>query len=160
MDLLTGWDYFVGLVLLLSLGFGVVRGLIRTVFAFAAWVIAFFGTNLFSPELMRIGNLAEHPWVVVIVLFVALFLLVRVAGRLLARGVKAVGLGGVDRLLGAGIGVLRALFVIAVAVAGARMLGLNQDAGWQQALSRPLLEHTLRVVEPYLPAQVTGIRQA
>ena len=43
---LTGWDYFVIAALLISVALGMLRGLVRTVFALAAWIVALIGTPL------------------------------------------------------------------------------------------------------------------
>ncbi|MFT3803185.1 MAG: CvpA family protein [Burkholderiaceae bacterium] len=159
MSLLTGWDFFVGLVILLSVGFGVVRGLIRTVFALAAWIAAVVGTGVSWPFAVQALSMQEHAWVVVILLFLGIFLLVRMIGRWLANGLKAVGLGGLDRLLGAGLGIARAAILIALAVLAAKSTGLDQQPSFQQALCRPMLEQTWRWLEPYLPENMTGLRQ-
>ena len=37
LDAITPWDWFVLIVAVLSIGIGLVRGLVRTVFAVAAW---------------------------------------------------------------------------------------------------------------------------
>ncbi|MFT4103483.1 MAG: CvpA family protein [Burkholderiaceae bacterium] len=160
MSLLTGWDFFVGLVVALSVGFGVFRGLVRTVFALAAWIAAVAGTAVLWPFVARLLSMHEHAWVVIVLLFLGIFVVVRMIGRWLANGLKAVGLGGLDRLLGAGLGIVRAAILIALAVLAARFTGLDQQPSFQQALCRPMLEQTWRWLEPYLPQNMTGLRQA
>ena len=46
MDGLTGWDWFVLMVVGLSMLFGLIRGLIKTVFALAAWGVAIVATPI------------------------------------------------------------------------------------------------------------------
>lgn len=156
----TGWDYFVGLVFLLSIGFGLIRGLVRTVFALAGWLAAFLGTTMFTPVLAAVLGLQNYPWVAFILLFLAILIAVRLAGNALARGLRAVGLGGLDRLLGGTLGLARALIVIALAVIFAKFTGLDQQPGWQQAQCRPLLEATLQLLLPYMPERVSGLKHA
>lgn len=156
---LTGWDWFVALVCLLSVMMGLWRGMVRTVFGLAAWIVALLGTPLFGPRLVETAGLQAHPWVVFTLVFVALLVGVRVLGSLLARALGTVGLGGADRGLGAALGAARALVVITLAVAGARALDLHEGDAWRASLSRPLLDRLVLWIEPYLPQRISGIRE-
>lgn len=147
MDGLTGWDWFVLLVLAVSVLLGLVRGLVRTVFALAAWLVAILGTPLLGPDAVAAVGLVRHPWVVYVVLFLLLFVGVRLLGNLIARGVRAVGLSGADRGLGALLGVARALVVMTLAAVVARETGFTDSESWQLARSRPLLEQLGSLVD-------------
>lgn len=148
---LTGWDWFVIGALLISTVWGVLSGLVRTVFALAGWVIGLVGAPIATPAVMQATGWNVHPLFVMALLFFALLVLVRLAGVLLSRVLSKVGLGGVDRTLGALLGVARALLIVTVAAVVGRGLGAHQDASWQKALSRPLLEQMLALVDPLLP---------
>ena len=156
---LTGWDWFVALVCLLSVMLGLWRGMVRTVFGLAAWIVALLGTPLFGARLIEMAGLQAHPWVVFTVLFVALLVGVRWLGSLLARALGTIGLGGADRGLGAALGAARALVVITLVVAGARALELHHTEAWRASLSRPLLDRLVLWIEPYLPQRISGIRE-
>jgi membrane protein required for colicin V production len=155
----TGWDWFVALALALSVLLGAVRGMVRTVFGLAAWIVALVGTPLFAPQIVRSTGLLEVPWVVYATLFLVLLIGVRLLGGLLASLLGKAGLGGADRSLGAVLGAARAAIVIVLVVAGARMLDMHQGAAWRDALSRPLLDAVVAWIEPYLPQSVSGIRE-
>jgi membrane protein required for colicin V production len=156
---LTGWDWFVTLVCLLSVLLGLWRGMVRTVFGLAAWIVALIGAPMLGPGLVETAGLQAHPWVVFTTLFVALLVGVRVLGSLLARAMGSIGLGGADRGLGAALGAARALVVITLAVAGARALDLHHTEAWRTSLSRPLLDRLVLWIEPYLPQRISGIRE-
>jgi membrane protein required for colicin V production len=149
---LTGWDWFVAAALLVSTILGLLSGLVRTVFALAGWVVALLGAPIATPILLDATGWDLHPFFVMVVLFFALLVAVRLIGAALARALSSIGLGGVDRLLGAVLGVARALLIIAVVAAAARWLGADEKPSWQQALTRPLLERLVAFVEPLLPA--------
>lgn len=155
---LTAWDWFVLLALGLSAGYGFVFGLARTLFGLAAWVAALVGTPMLAPYLIEASGLRAHPAFVWVVLFIALLLLVRMIGAALAKGLKASGLGGVDRISGGVFGIARALLLIVLVVACARMLGVDRGPGWREAFSRPLLDAVSNWIEPFLPQRVSGIR--
>lgn len=149
--LLTGWDWFVIAALLISTGLGVLSGMVRTVFALAGWVVALIGAPIFTPLLMQSTGWSVHPLFVMALLFFALLVAVRLTGVLFARVLSKIGLGGLDRTLGAVLGVARALLIVTVAAVAARGLGAQQEAAWQRALSRPLLEQLVLLVDPLLP---------
>lgn len=160
MNTLTGWDYFIALMLGVSVGWGAYRGLVRTVFALAAWVLAALGALLGGPALFSASGAALPLWVVSILVFLLLFVLTRLVGALLARGLSAIGLGGLDRLLGALLGVLRAAVVVAVAALIGAALGLQHEPAWQHAHTRPLLDELVARLMPAMPTRPTGLRQA
>lgn len=156
---LTGWDWFVALTALVSIGFGLWHGFVRTVFGLAAWIVAFVGTPFAAPAAIAALRMHEHPWVAFVVVFIVLFVAVRLAGSLIARALAKAGLGGADRVLGGLLGVARALIVITLAVILARGLGLHESASWKLSLTRPLLERLMHLIEPHLPERVSGIRE-
>jgi len=156
---LTGWDYFVIATLLISIALGLLRGLVRTVFALAAWVVALVGAPLATGPLLAATGWSLHPVFVAVLVFFALLVSVRLLGALIARALAKVGLGLADRSLGAVLGVVRALIVVTVVALVARHLGADRDPAWQQALSRPLLDELVSWVTPYLPARSETVKQ-
>lgn len=156
---LTGWDWFLLVTSLLSIAAGLWRGLMRTVFGLAGWAAALIGTPLLAPWLIGASGLSGYPWVVYVLLFVAILVGVRLVGALLARGLKKAGLGGADRVLGGVLGAARAAIVIVIAIVAARALGMTGGPAWQQALTRPALDAIVAMMEPYLPERMSGIRR-
>ena len=155
---LTGWDWFVLGALLISTALGLFSGFVRTVFALAGWVVAFLGAPLLAPTLLSMTGWDLHPLFVIAILFFALLIVVRLAGVLIARALARVGLGSVDRGLGAVLGAARALLIVAVAAVLGRALGVDQDPAWAQAVSRPLLDELVSLADPLLPDRVKGTR--
>jgi len=139
LSLLTAWDWVVALIVASSVVFGVWRGLVRTAAGLLAWVGAFIlaplGATLLAPVLGSVPG-----WVLLAIAFLLAFIAIQLTGAVLARLVQGVGLGGVDRLLGAGLGCVRALAIVALIATAAVALGLERSPAWQQARSRPLLE--------------------
>jgi membrane protein required for colicin V production len=156
---LTAWDWFILLVLVLSVLLGIFRGMIRTVFGLAAWAVALFGTPMVAPATVQLSKMQQQPWVIYVLLFIFLFVLVRVSGALVARGLGKIGLGGVDRLFGGVIGVARALLLVAVVVVVARMFDMHRHPSWKNSLSRPLLDAIVQAAEPYLSVRPAGLRK-
>lgn len=153
---LTGWDYFIIATVLISVVLGVLRGMVRTVFALAGWVAALIGAPIATAPLLAATGWTLHPLFITVLLFFAILILVRLVGGALARALAKVGLGAVDRSLGAALGVLRALIIIVVAALIGRYIGADQQASWQQATLRPVLDELVVQVEPMLPGRASG----
>lgn len=150
---LTSWDWLVLVVGALSTCFGLWRGAVRTLFGLGAWIVGVLAAPVVVSAVTGLPGTDSVPvWVQFIAAFLVAFIAVRLAGNLLLRGVRSIGLGGVDRVFGGALGVARAgLIVLVAALVGYRM-GLAQDAAWQQARSRPLLDWMVAQVDPLLPA--------
>ncbi len=159
LDAVTGWDWFVGIVLLLSVGIGVMRGLVRTVFALAAWVVALLAVPLAGPPLARALPDVVPNAVSYLAVFLLLFVAVRTLGALAAKALRGIGLGGADRLLGPALGVVRAAILILVVAVGAHLAGYSKHPAWKQAQSRPLLDALVQWAEPFLPERLSGVRR-
>ena len=112
---LTSWDWFIITVALISTGLGLWRGMIRTVFGLAAWVLGIIGAPLVGMMIGEAFGIGGMPmWVLYIFAFLLTFVLVRLLGALFLKGAQSVGLAGVDRLLGGALGVARAALVVLV----------------------------------------------
>ena len=111
---MNGFDFALIAIVALSTLFAFARGIVRELIALATWVaalIAAFGyagtvANWFSG--LDMSAAAKH-----VLAFALILIAVLIAGALVARMlsgvVKAIGLGFVDRLLGAVFGVARGI---------------------------------------------------
>ena len=152
MDLLTGWDWLVLLTALISTAIGFWRGAIRTLFGLGAWIVGIVASPFVVPALAGIIDIGTVPvWVLFIAAFLLVFIALRLVGGLLLRGIRTIGLGGVDRAFGGALGVARAALIVMVAALVGYRLGLAQEPAWKAAQSRPLLEWMVARVDPLLP---------
>lgn len=159
MEGLTAWDWLLVGIMFVSVMLGVLRGLVRTAFALASWVIALVGALLGSPMLISALGLAAPVWALALPLFLVIFVLTRYVGSLIARALAAVGLGSVDRLLGGLVGVARALIVFAIIALGAAAAGLDRDPAWTNAQCKPLLDEIASRLTPLLPVRPVSIKK-
>ena len=117
------FDWFLVVVLVLSTILAFLRGIIRALFSFAGFVIGILVASWNFPAVAaHLSNVITSVAVAEIVSFVLILALVvllfHLAAALLQRTVKAVGLGFVDRLLGAIFGFFRGcLFGVAAMMA-------------------------------------------
>jgi membrane protein required for colicin V production len=155
---LTFWDWLILVIGGLSVLIGLWRGMVRSVFALAGWIIALIGTPLLFPTVAEMVKL-EQAWLLAIPIFLVLFIAVRLIGGLLAAGLTKAGLGGVDRLLGGLIGILRAAIIVGVLALLAKQFGWHEEATWKNAQARPLLDAMVYWIEPLLPERFSGIKR-
>ncbi|HCX88708.1 MAG TPA: hypothetical protein DG761_11855 [Gammaproteobacteria bacterium] len=130
-------DLIIGAMMVLSLGFGLVRGLLREVLSLISWVAALWLAYLYGSAVAhRIDPVLQSPplseaagaVLVFIVVLVGLLLL----ASLIRRIFHATGLTGMDRAFGALFGTVRALVIITALLVLARSTAaLEQD--WYNA---------------------------
>ncbi len=115
---MTLFDIIALTILGVSVLVGLVRGALREVTTAVAFVVA-VGAAIFAlPFTGRIARAAVNPsWaantVAVVLVFLAVYILVRVLAAALTRGVHSTQtLGTIDRLIGAGFGLIRGLIFL------------------------------------------------
>jgi membrane protein required for colicin V production len=153
---MTAFDFMVIGVVGLSAVLAFVRGFIRVFVSLAAWVIGVVGALRFS-ELVggMLPDFGETP----ATRYVAAFALILVGalivgallGFLLSRLVRAVGLGFLDRTLGALFGIARGLLIAVIIVLFAGMTTAPRKDWWQNALTSPPLTAAALMLRPWLP---------
>jgi len=154
---MTAFDYAVLTVIAASVLLGLWRGVVSEILALAAWVAAFFVARAEASVVADwlTGQIAEPGMrlaAAYVLIFVGVLLLFAIARMLISLMLKAVGLGLLDRLLGAAFGVLRGVLVVWVAVLVAGMTPLPKADWWRDAILSPPLETAVIAAKPWLPA--------
>jgi len=153
---MTAFDFIVIGIVGLSTVFAFARGFVRVVISLVAWVVALVAAFQYADTLAAwLAGLGGEPRaryigafaliVVVVLLFGALL------GWLLSRLVRAVGLGFVDRALGAVLGLARGLLIVVVGVLIAGLTTLPQQEWWRRAAFAPALVDAALSFRPWLP---------
>ena len=152
------FDYGVLTVLGLSLVLGAYRGIMRELVSLAGWIAAFVLATAFSgivavqmPE--SLGPLLSGLLAFVLI-FIGVLLVSGVVGLVLARLVRAAGLGFLDRSLGAGFGAVRGVAIVLLAVLLAGLTPLPREPFWRQAVLSGPFETLALALNPYLPEGV------
>ena len=153
---MTWIDYAVLAIIVVSVLLSVFHGLVRELMALAAWVAAFFVAQAYAPAVETIVPVAiSNPALRMLAAFVAVFLGVLVAMTLLGAGIssllRSVGLGTVDRILGAVFGLVRGLAIVLIAVLLAGLTALPRQPAWRHATFTAPLEALANAVKVWLP---------
>lgn len=154
---MTWLDYAVFGVFAVSVVWGAWRGLVREVIAILGWVIAFLAANLFAgPFGEAMPQAIPTPELRVAAAFVAIFIaalvLTALLGLLLSKIVNAVGLGGLDRLLGALFGAARGLLIVLAAALLAGLTSAPRQPFWRDSASGETMARAALALRPWLPA--------
>lgn len=156
---MTVFDFaFLGLVVVLAI-LGFWRGLVSEVLALAGWVLAFIAARLFAGEAgsLFVNWVSEPAFAYVAgfaLVFAAVLVLVAICRYLLRALIRAVGLGFVDRGLGAVFGGVKAVAIAGLLVALGGVSGVSRAPWWEAALFSPLLETAVVAAKPWLPDAV------
>lgn len=161
MDVSLSWvDLALGLLLLISVGIGLWRGLVFEVMSLAGWVVAYFAAPPLAPvvEAMlpegQFGPTVVHI-VALALAFFAVLIVWSLASRLVKALIHATPLSPLDRLGGAGFGALRGIFIALLLVLVIGASPLAESATWRASRAAPVLASVLHDVAPLLPEPVS-----
>ncbi|MBV8046104.1 MAG: CvpA family protein [Paludibacterium sp.] len=158
---MTTLDFIALAILLGSVVVGLVRGLVVEVLSLGAWLIAFWCAKQFAPSMTGFvpSALAGHG-LRMVAAFIAVFFVAWLASCLLRAVLTGLldsaGLGGVNRILGAGFGLARGALVLVVLTLIAGLTDLPREPVWRNALLAPPLEAGALALRPWLPPILAG----
>lgn len=156
---MTVFDYAVVAIVAASVLLGVWRGLVSEVLALAAWVAALLTGRELAPGMAPVfSDWLKEPALqyaaAFAVIVVAVLVMVALTRLALSKLLRAIGLGPLDRFLGAVFGVARGVLVVLLCVLVGGLTMLPQQAWWRQAWLAPPLETAVLASKPWLPAAV------
>lgn len=138
----------IDIVLLIIIGgstlLGLIRGLVGTLVSTAAWLLAGWVTFQFGGQAASWLSDDGKPTMTELLggytlSFVVVMVAVTLVGALAKSMVQSVGLSGMDRMLGAGLGLLRGAFLACILVLLMGFTPLPHEPSWQQSSVLPVL---------------------
>ena len=164
---MSGFDFAVAGILLVSLLLGLWRGLVYEVLSLLGWPIAFALSRLFAgdvvplmpiPVLSSVEKTQEHVRIAVAyaVVFIAALIVWGVLAWLLSRLMKAVGLGWLDKLLGGLFWLLRGGLVVLVLVWLAGLTDIPKQPFWRSAQTSKAAENFALLTRSWLPDNIAS----
>ncbi len=158
---LTSFDFLVLIVLGLSGLYGVARGFTSEALSLGAWVGAGFATiyglPYFRPlvrEYVKPDSFADI--LAVVVLALVSLVVCKLIARAVGNFVRESHMGALDRALGAGFGLVRGLFIVAVAFLLITWIIPQQNIpDWiTNARTRPMVEYAASALSSFTPAEI------
>ncbi len=152
----TGFDWLVFAIVLASALFAFLRGIVKELLALASWVVGLGAAFVFAgPIGALLPEMQGYPSLRYLIAFIVILVAVLVAGALLTwvlrGGVRAIGLGFLDRGLGAVFGVARGLLIVLTFVIIAGSTGLSAQDWWQNSVLAPYLARGALALKDNLP---------
>ena len=155
------FDWLALALIVISMLYGLVRGLVFEVISLAGWVAAFLCAQWFADSVAtwlpfgEVDAAWRYPLAFVLV-FVAVAFGVGLVASITRKLVTVVGLGPVDRMLGGMFGAARgavALLTVAVVV---HLLALSDSAWWHESRGAVVLDAALQGLKPALPEKLAS----
>ncbi|NVO04587.1 MAG: CvpA family protein [Rhodoferax sp.] len=149
-------DWLCIAVLAISLLVGAWRGLVVEVVSVASWLAAFVLAQWFAPDaaarlpMAGAGEAVRYAAGFVVV-FVATLFAGALIGFVVSKLLSAVGLGLINRLLGALFGVLRGVLLILAATVVVGMTPWKSAPEWQASVGAHWATAALGLLKPVLP---------
>jgi membrane protein required for colicin V production len=133
---------------------------VHEMLSLGGWVLAFLAANLLSGPLSEQITSTMRPELRVLLawlgVFVVVLLAASLAGMLLGRFIKSVGLKSTDRTLGGLFGLVRG---VVMGLAFALLAGLTRFPAhpvWKDSFFGPPLGRTVEQLKPWLPPALAG----
>ncbi|MDT0594585.1 CvpA family protein [Glaciecola petra] len=129
-------------IIVLSSVISLIRGFFKEAISLSVWIAAFLVARSFHPELAQlltqIEDLTMRNAAAVGILFVGTLIAGALINYIISQLVKATGLTGTDRVLGAVFGALRGVLIVsAVLFFIDTFTGFSDSLWWQQSVLVP-----------------------
>ncbi|HEX7455305.1 MAG TPA: CvpA family protein [Gallionella sp.] len=154
---MTGFDYAVIGIMLLSLLLGIWRGLVYEVLSLSGWPLAFILSRQFAGKLeplLPVSQEAARVALAYALVFIAALIAWGMLVWLFCKLVKAVGLGVPDSLLGGLFGLLRGVLVVLVSVWLAGLSSIPDQVFWRDAKFSKAAEDAALLTKLWLPDNI------
>ena len=157
---MTSFDYLVLAIIGLSIILSVMRGLLIEALSIVGWVVAFFVAKTYSSQLMPMMP-ADIPTeslrilAAFLVVFFATLLITSLLAIALSTVFKKIGLGWLNRVLGAIFGLARGMLIVCILVFLGGLTDLPQDERWRNAMFSAPIEALVTSLLPWVPGSIT-----
>jgi len=141
---MTGIDWVLAALVLLSALVGLWRGLVFEVLSLLGWIAAFFVARWLAASVgvyLPLQGLSDPMRYAAgfALTFIAALLAAGLLAALVRKVVSAVGLRPIDRVLGAAFGALRGVVVLLAVALVVDLTPFKRSEVWQQSLVAPVL---------------------
>ncbi len=153
---MTWLDFTIIGLLVVSMIWSALRGVVREIVSLGGWIIAFLSANLFAGPLsahlpQAIPGETLRAMAAFLAIFVLALICTAVVGLLMSKLVNAVGLGALDKALGALFGIARGAILVLAAVLVAGLTSAPRQTWWKASASGPYLSQGALMLKPWLP---------
>ncbi len=158
---MSGFDWIIAIIFLLSVIVGVMRGFIREALSIASWILAFWLANTFCAQAgdyiaqyIDIPAQAFRVSVGFTVIFVGTLFLFSIVSYIISKLVVKGAIKGTDRVLGIFFGLIRGVAIVVIVLLVARGMGMDNSDWWENSSYLSYFESTANYIEQLLPEQL------
>ncbi len=156
---MTALDWVLLAIVAMSALFGLMRGFIGVLASLAAWLLAGWAAFHFGAQAAVILATGNAPSTTQLfggyaLSFIGVLVVVGVVGWMVRRLVHSVGLSGLDRLFGLGLGVVRGGFVGCALVLLLGLTSMPREPEWQASRVLPVFVPGAQRLQDWLPEWV------
>ena len=152
LDQVAWLDIVFLLTILLSMGLGLVRGLLREVLSVGSWIVSAWLAFLYGDNLASVLT----PWleseklsllISIVVIFLVTLVGLSLTGGLILKLFRVSGLTGLDRSLGGLFGLIRGIVIITIVLFVAGFTPAPQQAWFRTSSIVPFFQTPLHLLE-------------
>lgn len=157
---MTVFDYTVLTIMGVSVLLSLMRGFFREVMSLLGWVVALVVAKYYTLQLapllpQGIPSNSLRLLAAFVILFLGTLLVASLLSIALSGLFSKVGLGWLDRWLGAMFGIARGVLIVGVLVLLGGLTSLPHDVRWRNAMFSATLEAMVISVLPWLPQDIS-----
>lgn len=161
---MVGLDWVFISILVVSMGVGVFRGLVKEAVSLASLIIAVWAAFQFAPSLegvfeQWVGSPALRTWLARVGIFAFILILGGLVGWSISRFMNQVGMSGLDRTLGLVFGFGRGALICGLIVIAGPYLELDRDSWWQDARLLPFATSVAESISIIAPRAFDYLRE-
>jgi membrane protein required for colicin V production len=154
-------DYAVLGVLAVSVVLGLVRGFVREVLSLLGWLLALYLAAVFATDAAMwlpqdFATLMIRQLIAALAIFLVVSVVTGILAWLIAKLVHSVGLGLIDRLLGAMFGFARGLLLVLIIAIGIALSPIERQPAWRDAYFGAPLRTAVIALKPHLPHAIAA----
>lgn len=139
-----------------------VRGGVNEILSLSVWILAFLsmkhGGKYIDHYLpASITNNIVRDCLIFIILFVGIAIIITLIKKICASIINAIGLGGLNRLLGIIFGIMRGILFAALLIVIIEMFNIDHGYAWKKAKLYPVIKPVIIWVNNGLPNQMKDL---
>jgi membrane protein required for colicin V production len=154
---MTGFDFAVIAIVLVSVLLGLWRGLAFEVLSLVGWPLAFVLSNIYADNFARFLPMKQETLratAAYVLMFAVVLIMWGVLVWMLSKMLKSIGLGRMDRTLGGLFGILRGGLVVLALVWLAGVTDIPEKQFWRKAMMSKTLEDAALLTKSWLPDNI------
>lgn len=135
-----------------------VQGFVWMTIFLVTWITAIFLSATYSTELAKalpfdLSNEVIQTGVAILLIFLGVLLAGALVNFIFGKAIQAIGIGAIDRIFGAGLGVALGALILSLLTILAGMTPLPDQPIWKSSTLVPKLEESAEWVKSFVPPQ-------